>query len=115
MEAVNRSLLVIFKKQKFVDWVNTTKENVKDPDFTLKEINQEPSSFLIPDFEEISDAEAFIEEVKPHLFELMINDWYTDTKSWPSDRSNSQFQEWFDLHYSSLIFDLDFKTELEHQ
>ena len=104
-----------WKKQKFADWVKTTKENEQDPNFTLKEIKQEPSSLLIPDFEEISDAEAFIEEVKPHLFELMLNDWYTDTNSWPSDRSNYQLREWFDLHYSSLVFDLDFKTELEHQ
>ncbi len=37
---------------------------------------------------------------------MQLNLWYRDPRSWPRERSNSPFDEWFDLELHTLVVDL---------
>lgn len=41
------------------------------------------------------------------IFAEALGGWWTDEESWPPDRGITLFQEWFECHLHSMVFDLD--------
>lgn len=115
MQIVNRHAIVIKVKQPFVDWVNSTKEIPDEEDYTVGHINDEPTVFLMPSFEDTRIAEEFIADAKPELFEHLLNGWYTDETAWPKNRNAELFDKWFDIEYASMVQDIDESEHLGHE
>ena len=115
MRLINRQSVIVKAKQPFADWVNSTKVNPSERDTTVESINSEPSVFLIPNFEEITDAEKYIEGLKTFIFEYTLNGWYNIESSWPKDRSSKVFNQWFECKYASMVQDVDCDSPLGYE
>ena len=103
---VNRGLVILLPKQPVLDWI--MRVDPEPPDMTLAELRQEPDSFLISQrsVQSVRDAERWVHRRWKLFFEQFLYDWYTDESWWPKARSLKMFREWFDVQYSSMVWDL---------
>ena len=107
MYVVNRLAVVMRWKTPMLDWVNELpNDDGRFAPFTEEDIDDEATSFLIPDFEHIEDAEEYLDELKPMLFETELGSWSDDRKRWPAFRNKKMFDEWFEIRMATMTLDL---------
>jgi hypothetical protein len=69
---------------------------------------------LIPPFDTVPEIEKYVQKLKPYLFRQQLNAWCTEPRWWPKNRSSKEFDNWFDIKISELVFDIAAKDPLLH-
>jgi len=97
MWIVDRSIIIIQKKAPFLNWL----QNLPDPEkkITLEELNENPSCYLLPPFEEQKEAEECLEEICEEI--VLINNGANVLQGKVRDIKNS---------YKDNIFNVDFSA-----
>lgn len=101
---LNRTVVLLGPKQPFLDWLNDV-----DPDdepLTVEDVRDDNEVFLIPQFNDNSDSEKWMEMRWSFLFEHMLMGWIDDEGMWPQDRTLDMFREWFDIEIHTMAWDL---------
>lgn len=101
---INRTVVMLAPKQPFLDWLNNV-----DPDdeaLNLEDLREDNEVFLIPQFNDNSDSEKWVEKRWNFLFEHMLMGWIDDEAMWPQDRTLEMFREWFDIEIHTMAWDL---------
>jgi hypothetical protein len=101
---LNRTVVLLGPKQPFLDWLNDV-----DPDdepLTVEDVRDDNEVFLIPQFNDNSDSEKWVEMRWSFLFEHMLMGWIDDEAMWPQDRTLDMFREWFDIEIHTMAWDL---------
>jgi hypothetical protein len=99
----NRSVVNLFPTKLYLDWLNY----IHGSDVSLELNDIEPISFLINDFDDISEFEYWMANNFQLLFEIRLNYSCVDKSLWPEDRTLEVFKQWFEIRYSNLIIDLE--------
>ncbi|MBL7161183.1 MAG: hypothetical protein ISS57_01150 [Anaerolineales bacterium] len=107
MKMVNRNSFVVKPKQPYVDWINAQPD--QDTPVSLAEIHRDCTTYLIPEMIGEEDAQEYIQAFKLEIFAIELDSWYRDPKTWPKKRTLAMFDDWFDLEFHSMIFDLEKK------
>lgn len=116
--SINRSLITIELKQPYVDWINSLREEEelkKEIFYTVENINDELTSYLIPEILDPQDLEHYLEHAWILLFELQLSGWSLDETLWPKKRTRKMFNEWFEIKCATLVIDLWGRDPLKHQ
>ncbi len=103
MDSVNRNVAVIKPKQPFLLWLKGLPG--KDRGISLKEISQDCTVILIPEFASEKEARIYIEAIHEELFEMELIGWCRDESLWPKERSIQMFREWLATEIHSEVFD----------
>src|ERR1700680_2544717 len=101
MVTLNRSAIVVKPRQPFLDWLHAA-----DPTshkLTLRELVQEPTVYLIPECDTDEDVGEALRELCEEIFIEQLAGWFTDTTTWPQDRSFDVFCRWFDIQQHSMV------------
>lgn len=101
---LNRSAVVVTPKRPFLDWLH-----VADPtslELKLFDLTREPTIYLLPEVDTDEDIAEVLGNLCEEIFEEQLAGWYTDTSSWPRDRSFDVFCRWFDYQHHSILIDL---------
>ena len=101
---LNRSAIVVTPKQPFLDWLHAA-----DPtslELTLFNLTREPTIYLIPECDTDEDVAEVLRDLCEEIFKEQLAGWYTDTSTWPRDRSFDAFCRWFDYQHHSMLVDL---------
>lgn len=98
----NRSVVNLYPTKIYLGWLNY----IRGSDVSLGLNDLEPISFLIRDFENISEFNNWLQTNYQLLFEIRLTYSCIDKSLWPEDRSFGVFNKWFDIGYSNLILDL---------
>ncbi|HSH78600.1 MAG TPA: hypothetical protein VLA19_08725 [Herpetosiphonaceae bacterium] len=103
MNTINRAVAVIKPRQLFLDWA----KRLPDPanDLMLDALRTDCTAILIPDFDDPSEAEAFIATIAWDLFEMELDSWERDPGNWPANRNYDTFRAWFDVEIHSIVLD----------
>ena len=104
MNEVNRGVLVLKPKEKFVAWVNASDEEGEV--LTLDEASQDSTAYLTPEIEDDNELREFLEQNCDLLFEQELVGWVQDEDQWPATRDLPTFLEWFDVEYHSMVLDI---------
>jgi hypothetical protein len=72
----------------------------------MEELQDEHTVLLVPDLPSLADMLAYVRPLKPTLFELELEAWYTDRSTWPKKRTEELFDAWFELRAHSVVYDL---------
>ena len=104
MNEVNRGVLVLKPKEKFVAWVNASDEQAEA--LTLDEASQDSTAYLTPEIEDDNGLREFLEQNCDLLFEQELVGWVQDEDQWPATRNLSTFLEWFDVEFHSMVLDI---------
>lgn len=103
MKLINRGVIVIKARQPFVDWLNKLPDT--STPYTLDDLREDCTVLLIPDFPSLEEMEAFINPLKPDLFEEELLNYSDDPLLWPDDLTARRFDTWFDLENHSMVYD----------
>lgn len=107
MKLINRGIILVKPNRKFLDWLNRLPDReAGSRDYTLDDIRQDCTAFLLPDVVSEGSLDYVLEPIKTNLFEMELSDWTTDPSCWPSDRSPEAFDRWFDIEFHSMVWDL---------
>ncbi|HUX90645.1 MAG TPA: hypothetical protein VMV48_08145 [Gallionellaceae bacterium] len=101
---INRTVVLLGPRQPFLDWLNNV-----DPDdeaLTVEDLREDNEVFLIPQYNDNSDSEKWVEKRWSFLFEHMLMGWVDDEALWPQDRTLEMFREWFEIEIHTMAWDL---------
>ena len=101
---INRTVVLLAPKQPFLDWLNIVEPD-EEP-LTLDDLREDNEVFLIPQYNDDSDSEKWIEARWSFLFEHMLMGWVDEEILWPQDRTLEMFREWFDIVIHTMAWDL---------
>ncbi len=100
-KTINRSILIIVPKKPFYDWGNSLTPN-EEP----IESYDECDSYLLDHDWDITQAEQFLKDNYDELFQGQLYGTWTDESAWPEHRTWEMFLDWFDWHFSSMVWDV---------
>lgn len=113
MEMINRAAVVVRPKQPFLDWAKLDDETGIAGD-VIQDMHDDPTVFLVPEYEDEEDQQAILQKSWPILFEAMLNGWLQDPESWPKNLTFEMFQDWFEVQMMSIVRDLHRDKEIEY-
>jgi hypothetical protein len=113
MYVINRSAAVIRPRQALVDWVNSQPDSVDEP-VSLEEAREDPTVFLLPDFDSNEEAWSYVEDLSRDIFEIELIAWYQDEATWPRRRDYQTFREWFDVELHTTVID-PYEDEIDRE
>ena len=102
---INRVAVTVKSKEPFIEWVNSSDPYNDNPGMTIESVNEDNNVYLIDD----RYAERFEDWLKKNyrtIFEIELNDWYTDPSLWPQKRDLRTFRKWFSIECNSVVYDL---------
>ncbi len=111
MPEINRSLIIVKAKQPFLDWARSIDT---EEECDLDDINEEPTAYLLPEYEMIDEQESIIDWCATYLFEHELWLWCTDEGLWPTTRAAETFREWFEVSFHSMVHDIVIDIPLQH-
>ncbi len=109
---VDRMVVILRPTQAFLDWVNSHAQNENEK-VTLNALQEDCTALLIPPFDTLPDAEEYLENSFAEIFENELEGWFIDPSYWPENRTYKLFNEWFNIDFHSLAFDLAYGDEIE--
>jgi hypothetical protein len=95
---INRSAIIIKPLQPFIDWLS----NLYPED--LNEF-KESNTYLIS--EDNENIESWLEMKFDKIFAFELESWHTNQKKWPKKRNYKMFKEWFQVDFSTMIYDFE--------
>ena len=98
---LNRAALIVRPKQPFLDWAAS-----RDDSGLAQAVADEPTGYLIPEFESDEDGRLVLKHVYAEIFERELDGWHTDPAAWPQKRDFKTFQEWFSIDLHAVVEDL---------
>jgi len=103
LPAIDRCMLMVIPKKAYFDRANSLPRtySIIEPEDTV-----EPSSYLLPDFDDEEDVEKFISKNFRVIFENELSAWTSNQSEWPIKITFKVFKDWFDIHVSTMVFDL---------
>lgn len=111
---INRHLFILLPKQPALDWI--LRVDPEPPDLTLESLRRDQDAFLVPDgFADPQEAERWIRGRWKMLFESFLMGWYTEESWWPKKRTPAMFNDWFDIQYHSMVWDMAADEPVEHE
>lgn len=102
---INRMVVVVRPKPAFVEWANALPD-MGDMKFTVKELNEDCSVFLIPDFPDDRKATNYIKKMCDDIFSRELESICTLEDWWPQKRNWKMFREWFEIEIHSSVLDM---------
>lgn len=104
-DSINRNAIVIKPRQALLDWVNSIY-----PDSPVTGI-PEGTVYLVKEKDSNEAIERWLAKNFDDIFQNELNNWHTDEKDWPGQRTWKQFKEWFEVEIHSIILDME-ETEI---
>lgn len=100
---INRGAVILEPTEEYLRWA----KNTPDPaiDLTLATLQSENHVYLTPQFDCDDDAETWLQSNYLPMFTEELQSWCTDEDSWP-ELSYENFKKFFNVHVTSMIFDL---------
>jgi len=100
-KTINRSILIVIPKQPYYSWGNDLTPG-QEPIDRFDECN----SYLLDEDWDIAQAERFLRINFDEFFQELLFGMWTDESAWPQNRTWKIFGEWFDWHFSSMVWDV---------
>lgn len=102
LPTVNRFAVLLVPTEAFCRWANSCPGGGSE--VSREDVRREPTVYLIPEGD--GDPKDYAERHYRRMLIEELNGWYTDETAWPEDMSIRTFRSFFDVHATSMVFDL---------
>lgn len=106
MRVVNRTAVTVVGAKPFVEWTLSRDADFNQGHVTVARSKPFGTAYLLPEFDDESDVEEWIEENHGWLFEFQLSTWTEDESAWPAVRDLKAFREWFHLDIHNTVVDI---------
>ncbi len=92
---VNRGALILRYKAPAVRWINEADPSPGEEPISLESVNEERTVYLLDDAvgEDPAMFERWVRRNYAAIFEMELEDWYTDPTLWPQERTYELFRQ----------------------
>jgi len=104
---INRAVLILKYTKLSLKWINESDPCSEGLDMTLEDVNKENTVYLISeeDSESPDTLDIWLELNYDRLFESELENWCSDEKLWPQNRTFKLFKQWFSFDCHTIIID----------
>jgi hypothetical protein len=103
MISINRQVAIIKPREPYVAWINSLSGN-EEPS-SIESLSNDCTALLIPHFNDDDESSNFIKRNFKQIFEMELNSWNENKKTWPKKRDYALFCEWVKIEFHSEVFD----------
>ncbi len=101
---INRVALILHPSEELLNWAIR-----EDPDLE-EEIDPEDNSdlgsvFLLPDFDDLDDADQWLEKNFEEILESLLEEWIPNEASWPDELVFKHFQHYAEYAFTNIVVD----------
>jgi len=76
-----------------------------DEKSTIDSLNDDCTVLLLPHFDDDEESMKYIQKIYRTIFEMELDSWSTDHKTWPKKRTYTLFCDWFRIEFHSEVID----------
>ena len=105
MGLVNRSAVLVRPRDPYLQWAKRD-DTTGIAETVFQKMRSVPTTYLIPEDEDVEDARDLIRGSWPAVFEAMLEGWVVVPKRWPPNRTLKMFEDWFEIDVSECVHDL---------
>jgi hypothetical protein len=106
MRVVNRTAVSIVGAEPFAEWMRSRDADFNKGTLTVARARPFGTTYLLPEFDDESDIQLWVEENFQWLFEFQLSSWTEDEAGWPPVRDLKAFREWFRVDVHSTVVDI---------
>jgi hypothetical protein len=103
MNSLNRQVAIVKPKEPYVTWINSL--SGAEEQSSIESLNNDCTALLLPHFDDDNESLKFIERKFKQIFEMELDSWSTDRKTWPKKINYTLFRDWFKIELHSEVFD----------
>jgi hypothetical protein len=96
---INRKAIVLTLQQPFIEWAQENCDSFEEEDA------KKSKAYLVN--EEIDDLEKWLRKKFDKFFMMELEEYNDNKKIWPQKRNYKMFNNWFQVHIASEIYDLE--------
>ncbi|MGE3177337.1 MAG: hypothetical protein AB7O32_07695 [Vicinamibacterales bacterium] len=106
MRVVNRTAVTLVPAQPFIDWTLARDAAFSPGAVTVVRTKPFGTAYLLPEFDDESEVQEWIEENYGWLFEFQLSTWTEDETAWPAVRDLKTFRTWFRVDVHTTVVDI---------
>jgi len=106
MRVVNRTAVTLVAAQPFIDWTLARDAAFSPGAVTVVRTKPFGTAYLLPEFDDESEVQEWIEENYGWLFEFQLSTWTEDETAWPAVRDLKTFRTWFRVDVHTTVVDI---------
>ena len=110
---INRAAVILMPKEPFRAWI-THDDETGIADSFFEGMQEEPTVYLLPEWEDDEEQGEVLAQCWPLLFESALSGWLVEPSMWPANRTLEMFREWFDVQVMPVVEDLVPDEPIEH-
>jgi hypothetical protein len=103
MRSINRQVAIIEPKEPYKKWINSL-PNMNEP-CDIDGLRKDCTAILLPHYNTDEESLKYVQSIFRNIFEIELDSWSTDKKTWPKKRNFKLFCEWFRVTFHSECFD----------
>lgn len=101
---INRVALILRPSEDLLNWA--IREDPALGDEIDPEDNDDLASvFLLPDFDDLDDADLWLEKNYVEILETLLEEWIPNEASWPDEFSLKHFELYADYSFTNIVVD----------
>lgn len=106
MRVVNRTAVSVVGAQPYIEWMRSRDADFNRGTLTVARTRPFGTAYLLPEFEDESDVQEWIEDNYSWLFEYQLSAWTEDESAWPAVRDLKAFRDWFRIDVHNTVVDV---------
>jgi len=100
---INRVALLISPSQALLKWAISEEPTLAE-DVDIDDPSDLSSVYLLPDFEDIEEADEWLEDNFLPILETLLEEWIPDD-SWPDKLEYTHLEKYADFSFSNIVID----------
>ncbi|PHI20455.1 hypothetical protein CEQ90_08315 [Lewinellaceae bacterium SD302] len=101
---INRVALILRPSEELLNWA------IREDPALEEEIDPEDSDdlasvYLLPDFDDLDDADVWIEKNFVEILESLLEEWIPNEAAWPDEFSFKHFELYADYAFTNMVVD----------
>lgn len=101
---INRVALIVTPSEALLKWAISEEPSLAE-DIDLEDTSDLSSVYLLPDFNEMDEAEDWLEDHYQTILETLLEEWVPDESVWPERLELAHFEKYADYSFSSIVID----------
>lgn len=113
MFEIDRVAAVVKPTASMLEWLNN--QPGQTDNLTLETLRKDCLVLLIPAFDGPNQALEYIKQIYRGIFEAELISWGVKKRDWPEDMSLERFNQWFELEFHSILYDVAYIEQREKE
>lgn len=101
---INRVALIISPSETLLRWA-ISEEPALVNDVDPEDTSELSSVYLLPDFDDIEEADDWLEDNFEVILETLLEEWIPDDSQWPDRLEFRHLEKYADYSFSNIVID----------